>query len=69
MARKSELLPRYSESVVERGFDNVEMVERLRYSGGGRAILWSSRQIWNVGEWVFISSSRCWVREMKAVDA
>lgn len=39
MARKSELLPRYSESVVERGFDNVEMVERLRYSGGGRAIL------------------------------
>lgn len=36
MARKSEALPRYSESVVERGFDNVEMVERLRYSGGGR---------------------------------
>lgn len=36
MVRKSDALPRYSESVVERGFDNVEMVERLRYSGGGR---------------------------------
>ena len=30
--RKSEFLPRFSESVIDRGFDNVEFVERLRYS-------------------------------------
>ncbi|CBK24630.2 uncharacterized protein [Blastocystis hominis] len=41
MARKSEALPRYSESVVERGFDNVEMVERLRYTAAKFGMLCS----------------------------
>ena len=37
--RKSEFLPRFSESVIDRGFDNIEFVERLRYSSMKFAML------------------------------
>lgn len=30
--KKTSLLPKYDETVIERGFDNVEYVEKIRYS-------------------------------------
>lgn len=30
--KKTDLLPTYDESVTERGYDNVEYVEKIRYS-------------------------------------
>ncbi len=33
--RKSEVIPRYYEVITERGYDNMELVERLRYSSAG----------------------------------
>ena len=30
--KKTSFLPKYDESVVERGYDNMEYVEKIRYS-------------------------------------
>ena len=33
--KKTDALPRYDDTVVERGYDNVEYVEKIRYSSEG----------------------------------
>ena len=37
--RKSDAIPRYFEEITERGYDNIELTERLRLSCATGALL------------------------------
>lgn len=39
--KKSGNFPRYDERVTERGFDNVEYVEKIRHMSRSLAVVWS----------------------------
>lgn len=41
--KKTEQLPRYDESITERGYDNVEFVEKIRHSSIFVILLYYSR--------------------------
>lgn len=38
--KKSPFLPRYDETITERGYDNTEYVEKIRYSSGREGKKW-----------------------------
>lgn len=55
--RKGESTPLYDESIVVRGYDYVEYVNRIRFSGKLPLSILDRFQVWDVVRWVFLPSS------------
>lgn len=55
--RKGESTPLYDESIVVRGYDYVEYVNRIRFSGKPPLSVLGRLQVWDVVRRVFLPSS------------
>ena len=55
--RKGEKTPLYDESIVVRGYDNVEYVNRIRFSGWIGQLVFHRLQVWDAVCGVFLPSS------------